>query len=71
MTSQPARRPGVLEVEAARYTVDIEYFAGEIESGAEAAFHGLEIHLGQLHATAGDELVFKEALAVDIEGGRS
>ncbi len=70
LTRQPARRPSVLEVEAPRHAVHVEHFAGEMESGAAAAFHGLEVDLGQLHAATGDELILEEALAVDREGGR-
>ena len=38
-----------------------------MQSGAVAAFHGLEVDLGQFYAAAGDELVLEHALAIDLE----
>ena len=65
--SNPARGPGGLKIKAAGEAIHVEQFAGEVEAGTEPAFHGLEIHLAQPHATASDELVFVQALAGDAK----
>jgi hypothetical protein len=61
--------PGGLEIETAGDAIDVERFAGEVEAGDEAAFHGLEVDFGKTDAAAGDEFVFVGALAGDREFG--
>ncbi len=45
-TGEITRRPGVLEIEAAGDPVDVEDLAGEVQAGAFAALHRLEVDLG-------------------------
>ncbi len=45
-TCEITRRPGVLEIEAAGDAVDVKDLAGEVQSGAFAALHRLEVNLG-------------------------
>lgn len=42
-SGQPRRSPRTLEVETARYAVDIQDFASKEKSGTAAAFHCFEI----------------------------
>ena len=65
----PAGGPGGLEIEAAGQAVYVKKFAGEMEAGANPAFHGFEIHLSQAHAAAGNEFVLVQALAGHREFG--
>src|SRR5205085_11011402 len=44
ITGNPAGGPGCLEIEAAGQSVDIEQFPREIKSGANPAFHSLEVY---------------------------
>ena len=59
----PAGRPGGLKIKTAGDAVNVKQFAGKIQSGANPAFHRLEIHLAQTHAAAGDEFILVQALA--------
>ena len=59
--------PSGLEVEAAGDAVDVDAFAGEVEAGNDAAFHGLEVDAPAVDAAAGDELVFVGCLAISFE----
>lgn len=61
--------PGGLEVETAGDAVDVENFAGEVESGDCFALHRFELDVVEGNATAGDKFVFVEALAIDLIGG--
>jgi hypothetical protein len=65
----PAGGPGRLKVEAAGDAVDVEQFAGEVQSGTYPALHRSEIHIAQFHAAAGDEFVLVQALSGDFEVG--
>lgn len=64
-SSQPSGGPGILEVETTGQTIYSQRLSGEIQTGEALALHGLEIHLVQAHATAGDELVLEQALALE------
>ena len=61
-TGYPSGGPSGLEIEPSGQTVQVQQFPSEIEPGAEAAFHGFEIHFAQTHPAAGDELIFVKAL---------
>src|SRR3989442_7413581 len=63
----PARGPCGLEIESAGDAIYVEQFAGKMESGTNPALHGLEIHLAQTHAAAGDEFVLVRAFAGYLE----
>ena len=63
----PTRGPSGLKIKNAGEAVDVEQFAGKVEAGAKAAFHGLEVHLAQTHAAARDKLVLVQALARDLK----
>ena len=65
MAGDPSGRPGRLEVEPAGYSVDVQNFAGKIESGASPAFHRFEIHFRQRDSATRHEFIFVQALAAD------
>jgi hypothetical protein len=52
-----------LEIEAAGHTVNVQQFAGEIETGTPLALQGFKVHLGELDAAAGHEFVLVQAFA--------
>ncbi len=47
LAGQEARRPGGLEVEAARDAINIQHFSGEIEARHPAALHGFEVDFAE------------------------
>ena len=63
-SSNPARCPGGLEIEAAGDAVNVQQFAGKKQSGTNTALHGFEIHLVQPDPAAGHELILVQALSV-------
>ena len=71
MSRNPSGRPSRLEIKAAGNAVDIKQLPSKIETGSDAAFHGLEIDLTQSHATARDELIFVQRFPIDLQFGRA
>src|SRR2546421_8273961 len=63
-----AAGPGPLEVEAADAAVHVEDFAAEVQAGAEAAFHGVQVEFAEGDAAGGDFGVGVAAVAGDGEG---
>ena len=59
----PSGGPGVLKVKAAGDAVDVQYFPGEMESGAHFALHGLEIHFGKCNSAAFHKFVLIPVLS--------
>ena len=57
MAGSPACGPGSLKIESSSDAVDVEGFAGEVETGDDAASHGFEVHFGQGNASTGDEFL--------------
>ncbi len=55
--------PGGLEIEASGDAIDVEGFAGEVESGDDAAFHGFEVDFGQGNASTSDEFLLVGAFS--------
>ena len=59
----PAGCPRGLKIEPAGDAVNVQHLAGEKQSGANPAFHRLEIHFVQPHAAAGDKFILVQAFA--------
>ena len=68
-TGQPTGRPGRLEIESTRETIDVEQFTPHIQPRADSALHGPEIDLIQAHAAARDELVLIESFSNNLQFG--
>src|ERR1041385_2876148 len=64
---EPARRPRCLKIKSAGDAVDVQHFAREKKSGANAALHRFEIDFAQTHTAARDELVFVQTLAGHVK----
>jgi hypothetical protein len=53
----PAGRPCSLKIKTAGDAINVEQLAGEIKSGANPAFHRLEIHLAQARAAVKESIL--------------
>ena len=61
-----AHRPGGLEVEASRDSIDITHLAGKEQMGADLALQRMGMEVAQGNAATGDKLVLETALAVHL-----
>lgn len=67
--SQPGGAPGVLEVESAGESINIQDFPSKEQPVNQPALHRLEIHLVQADAATGDKFIFEDTLAGDRKFG--
>jgi hypothetical protein len=65
----PSGGPSCLEIETSGQAIQVQKLSSEIESRANAAFHGFEIHFSQTHTAASNKLIFIEALADHLKLG--